>query len=886
MTTSGTSLSLSYMRERLVKVLTWLGFANSALFVASAILVSLGLDYLVELPLAVRAVALCGAVLIVLALVLRTRRRLRHTYPPGVFLETIERKHPEFDGQLLNAIEFGREWKDRKTAQTREAEPFSKALELQLAQRAAREAREALGPVSFQGALDLRLLRRRATWAALAWLGVAVVVVCFPHVFRTWGLRNVFLSTTVWPRSTHFVVDSFEPVLHHPRKAPLSLECWVLGDVPRAVELHIRSDGKEKVRRLLAGATERRAWNLISEIAAGGPAPGEKVEAQKVTYSIAHVLEPFEYYFAGGDNRSRETRVEVHESPRIVSTSVAVTYPEHTGLEKETFENPSRDIRALEGSTMDLRFEVDQQIHEAWLRFHEEERRHIETHTKHAFSHGFVLEESGFLDAGALAGDWHFETDRVRLAFVAYVDLHPQISLAILTETREVTPEGRIAWRVEARDDFGFRDIQLELIRPDKNKDGQFQERIDTVNLAPWDLQREDQEVRVAMERELELKPFSLTPGSRFTLRALAVDNDAPGGFKESHSGSVTFSVLSPEEFRRAMERRLTAVQGRLEELAFAEAALVDDIDAIDPTPPGADIQAANQELAANKGSPGRQEAKSPGDPATTARQRSPQEPSGPLTTAQQGPRARNAQSSSQQESQQSKSAKQARQQAGEQSKSAEQARQQASEQSKSAEQARQQASEQSKSAEQARQQASEQSKSAEQARQRASEQSKSAEQARQQAASKSASSQKNPPSQAAERQKKIAQDLRELAKELDQLASSLEQNRALRPEEKRRLVRDVREPLRDLAEEKLPDSVEELESVRKKEDLLEAKKKVRDIAEKMQQAAENLEGTQKFQDAIDRLRILLKLQGELIRETERDDSEDRLRKNDQRRRF
>ena len=558
------------LERRYYRLLAWYGISSIFLMLAATAALSFVLDSVFELSQGLRLAMLVVAALLWIRVLVQGRRRLRSALSKEDLLAAVENSSEDLEGELANIVELHRD-----LASGREGGEDRSELEQELFDRALHESQRAVNALEIGGVLDAASVRKNQLAAAGAVLFLVFCGLLFPAHASLWVQRNIALSPVHWPRETHFFFESSEPVLHHPRKARLDLRGWVKG-APRDVFIVIDAGLSSRRSRLVPGITREGSWSVASAVKEGGPAPGEKFRAAALSYSIPSVLDKFEFYFFGGDNYSRTTRVEVHDRPKVVSSVLRVLAPGHTGLGEKEISNPAGEVEVIAGSKVVFEAECDRELKSAWGRFGEAGQGEAELIGEKGFRYSFEVDSSGFLEAGVKGAEWGFASEESRLALVSLPDAQPEIELKIAGENREVTPKGRIEYGLRASDDFGFSELQL-LIGGLQSADLE-EEKPKPAELPPWDAVRTDEGLVIEINGSIDLVPLALEPGMNISFRGVVRDNDEPGGYKESFSEEITFAVVSAEKLEENLDKVRVKAQERLEELAFREGSLVDEL--------------------------------------------------------------------------------------------------------------------------------------------------------------------------------------------------------------------------------------------------------------------------------------------------------------------
>jgi len=560
------------LEKKYYSLLAWHGISAIFLMLAATAGLSFILDFTFEMHWTLRLVVLAAAAALWVRVLIRGRTRIRSALSREDLLAAVENSSADLEGELANIVELREELAAEPGDVAKRSE-----LEKELFDRALSESQQAVNDLEVGRVLATGSVRRNQLAAVGA---IALLVSCgllFPEQASLWVHRNLALSSTHWPRETHFFLERAEPVWHHPRKARLDLRGWVNGN-PRDVFIVVESGGSNRKSRLVPGITREGIWPTASAVTEGGPGAGEavSVRAAALSYSIPSVLDSFDFYFFGGDNRSRKTRVEVHDRPKVVSSVLRIRAPEHTGLGEKELVNPAGEIEVIAGSKVIFEAECDGELKSAWGRFGEDGQVEAELLGEKSFRYSFEVTASGFLEAGVKGRRWGFDSEETRLALVALPDAQPEIELQVAGELREVTPKGRVEYSLHASDDFGFSELQLLIggLQTETLEDG----KPTAAELPSWDAVKTDDGMVVDIKGTIELASLALEPGMNISFRAVVRDNDGPGGYKESFSEEINFAVVSAEKLKENLDKVRVKAQERLEELAFRESSLVEEL--------------------------------------------------------------------------------------------------------------------------------------------------------------------------------------------------------------------------------------------------------------------------------------------------------------------
>ncbi len=533
------------LRRRLRGAFRSDGFAVLAGCAGAWALVSYGLDRIIELPWAARALSLVLLALLLARSWMATRNRLRRRLGEDELARAVERKYPQLEGQLLNAIELRRDLVELKAAG---AAPLERAL----IWRALSEADAAVRSYPFSSALDYRPVMARGALGAAAVAVFVLAGVLSPDAMWLWSKRNLLLANEAWPRLTRIELDRQESVWHTPRGESLALWGWARGAIPPEAAIHIAADsGKRRITI----------------------APGPN---GRLSHVFPEVVEPFDFHLRGGDGRTEPRRVEVHDRPRILGLSIALVFPAYLGREPERLDNVAGEVTIPAGTTVAVRARADLPLKGGWVAWEKDPRVELQpiggenseagagAGAGTEIEHRFEPKANGSLDVAVTDLQWGLESrPPARVRFLVKPDAAPQVVLTLLQKTRLVTPAAEVPYRVEAKDDHGFSRLGLETdIAGAGEEDRKEMKAFEGIPA---------REPKIARDETLALEPLELEPGMKVTLTAEGADNDGLAGPKVARSASEVLLVVSPEEFQQEMARQRAAARRELEEVLARE---------------------------------------------------------------------------------------------------------------------------------------------------------------------------------------------------------------------------------------------------------------------------------------------------------------------------
>ncbi len=612
---------LGGLRQR-IRWYVWIeGLAVAVAWLGLAFWSSLAIDWLLELPQAVRGCIL-AVVLVVLAALLFRRIGLRAFVPlsDSNMATLLERRFSEFDDSLLTAVVL--------TAPEHGEDP----CDPEMLAHTCREAALRTGDVRLRWVFNPLPLVISVCAAVLLTISVAVFLGFCPEPFGIWAERNLLLSAEEWPRTTRMVVEGFDengvarvakgadfPLV---AKADLSEQYEV---VPETAYVNYRVEGG--------------SWTSDPEpMARQGNAVRGQDEFQKYTYTFENVMAPIDLEVIGGDDRIRDLRIEVVPRPHLEEKLLTYHYPSY--MQREHSIEPERvtgTMRVPVGTEVTVIGRSDKDLAE--VRFEKRLVTVVGTEEQEQVSEWITMDDLGgkrefqqvlyCLSVGRLEVRYVLvDTDNVTnrkpdlLVLDIYADAPPVFRDTRLDGIEEaITPKARLPVTGTVSDDHGLGAIWFEYLLRQKQKEGEAEADPPAEDAAPEgapeDAAAGDPEPPKPMQSpktpigaktfeldllsadvKLEVEDLALQPGQLITLCVKASDRyDLDGADpNETSSHFWTLEVVTEDELRKMLEwSELMARQqfeAIIDKMTEAREKLDVDFDATDPpegVPAGAD---------------------------------------------------------------------------------------------------------------------------------------------------------------------------------------------------------------------------------------------------------------------------------------------------------
>jgi hypothetical protein len=487
-------------------------------------------DWLFQLDSMIRATllaALSGGLLY-----LAYRRVLRPLFVKFADLDIamrIEERWPGLNDRLASTIQFLR-------LDAGDNRHGSRALR----EATVRQTIEEAGKIDFREVIEPKPVVLALGVAASA-LGLAALLLLFAPASSKIALERLFVpfGTTSWPRRTHLILDEGLTTLKVARGDSFTLAVKVRpGDkIPESAEAtYLFADGEN----------------------AGEPL--RSIEGGEFRGRIDSVNQPFRFSVAAGDDSTsiRDVEVKVVPPPTLKSLAIKLIAPAYTGIPEQALAPGLTQLRALEGTKLDLEGLANKPLVHALLRLGDNP-----TGTALTFEPGATR----FKTSLPVQGNFTFWFDlkdtegfrnreAVRYDVRGFRDEAPRVVIDEPRTDRDVPADATIPVRITLDDDFGLHSARLiyTLATGDSEPHAE-------VAIPLWSAQEQGPEGAAAgftkhqeISHRWELAPLKLQIGTVITFYGNARDFDTIKGPNIGKSREIRLRIVSKEDAVRQFD--------------------------------------------------------------------------------------------------------------------------------------------------------------------------------------------------------------------------------------------------------------------------------------------------------------------------------------------
>jgi hypothetical protein len=554
---------LGALRRRLRQYVWLEGCGAAVAWMGAAFWATLCIDWLFEPTAALRMAMLAVVALVWVAVVVqRIGRRAFVRISDSNAATVLERRFPQLNDSLLTAVMLT-------------AHPTDPAeVHRELLARTCREAAAHMAELDVRKVFNPRPVWRNCGAAGLLALSVAAFAILLPDAFGTWTRRVLGFSEELWPRSTRLEVEGFAGGVQKVARGA-DVEVVVRADanmpvVPQVVEVRYRTTGGGRGR----AAMDRR-----------GVARGPQDHFQEYAYTFRSVLADLRFDVVGGDDRVRDRRIQVVDSPTISQMTLDCELPAYIGRKEPALPvsgvmqvpaGSRATVHAAAANKDLVQVQVNGIIDDRPTPPKVLKGRDL-TADRRGFSYalGPLLKDTTLLftltDTDGIRG-----RDPVRVSLVPLSDRPPQVAVQLDGIGTAVTPQARIPAAGRITDDYGLGRVWFEYAvdqqKPGERAIRQFADHPSDFQLAG---------------AALEIRDLALRPGQKLTVSLKAADLcDLGQGPNVSGSERWLLDVVTPEQLRVMLESRELVLRQRFDAMVLEMTETRDLLARLDIGPP------------------------------------------------------------------------------------------------------------------------------------------------------------------------------------------------------------------------------------------------------------------------------------------------------------
>ena len=268
----------------------------------------------------------------------------------------------------------------------------------------------------------------------------------------------------------------------------------------------------------------------------------------KYDYAVNSVGDSFEYRARAGDAVTAWHKVTVLDRPKISQVKMKIVPPAYTHLPTVEQAALPRQLRAVEGSRMEVSFKSDQPLKSMELKFTDGKSVPITESPDHTYHFSTTLTNTIAFQP-VFTNQYKLDNlSKPTCQVIVYPDQPPTVN--VITPSREITarPDDKVKVDFEARDDFGL--SKAEMVVTVKN------ETNSTTTVIPIPLTKEETGAKkIRKQVDLDLAKFNLKQDQELSYVVRVTDTKENAalstGDQQQQSGKQEASQ-KPEESKQA----------------------------------------------------------------------------------------------------------------------------------------------------------------------------------------------------------------------------------------------------------------------------------------------------------------------------------------------
>ena len=543
---AGIESRLERVRGRIRRLFVIDGAARVALVLFAFVAATFALDWLFNLPPAVRLVFLAGGGA---ALTWIFVRRLMRPLGVGISDDDlalfVERRYPQLNDRLISAIQLGRAPGDG--GQDRVAGFNSPELVQELVRDAARASDE----VDFNQVVVRGHVMKIAAWSATALFLLAVGAAARPDLAQIYSKRIVGGSAR-WPQRTNLEVMDFDPATRTRTFAKgddVTIAVRATGTQPRKVTFKYEFETKEK---------------------------GEESREQSQSLyllQLAHLSGPFSFTVEGGDDISEVYFVRTQNPPLLTTQNAYIEYPEYLAQENTPPDRPEQmgNLQVPLGSKVRIEAESNEELAAAKLIVGPKGREKVTDMAIEADAQGvrrkigaaFAVEEASLeYEVKLLAKNTLENRESFKFTIRGMLDQKPTLQVFEPAGDENVTDVCKRPIDVTTTDDYGVALVTMETRVTGPRTTEWESKEFGPENNRPRDYDRREKKVRST--HILDVAALGAKEGEFVEVRFTARDFRSPEANVTTSRG-YRFAVVSVSALEKELQAAIDKIKSGLQ---------------------------------------------------------------------------------------------------------------------------------------------------------------------------------------------------------------------------------------------------------------------------------------------------------------------------------
>lgn len=451
----------------------------------------------------------------------------------------IEKRWPGLNDRLASTVQFL-----RSRGQGQDFYLGSAALREAVVEQTLKETES----IDFREVVDRRPVARAALFCILALAAGLTILGVSPRSSRI-ALARLFApyGGTEWPKQTHLrVVAAAEKVA---RGEPFTLEVAVApGDrVPSSGKVTYTYENGDRVTEALR--------------------PGEDGTFHG---RIEAVTGPFDFAVVAGDDRTAPRHVEVVPPPALQEVNVELVPPAYTGLTRATLASGRTQVRAVEGTRVEVKATANKPIAQAVMYRGDTPAREPVKLDGARLSTAFTMLDSLPFWFALRDRDGFKNQEVTRYEVHTLKDEAPRVVIEDPISDRDVPANADVPLKITLEDDFGLNRSNLLFRIADS---GASEATIEKVR-GLWSAETKEGEPGVKQHEVnylWHLEPLKLNPGAVITFYVDAFDNRRLPDFRpprepnRGKSRELRLRIVSPEQRDQLLNQQRQAIRDEIE---------------------------------------------------------------------------------------------------------------------------------------------------------------------------------------------------------------------------------------------------------------------------------------------------------------------------------